>query len=82
MRVLGKVGNNKWWQRIWLACAGIVTTLVTQEQLGQLLAIAKELNLNMTEQAEPPTDALTDLKLEDGNIDTAKKNLDDLFNLL
>ena len=67
-------------EMIWCWHAGIVTTLVTQEQLAEVLAIAKELNLNMTELAQPPADNLTDL--EEGNIDTAKKTLDDLYNLL
>ncbi len=60
--------------------AGIVTTLVTQEQVPELLAIAEELTLNLTELPQPPADALTDF--EEGNIDTAKKTLDDLYNLL
>lgn len=64
----------------WCRHAGIVTTLVTQEQLPELLSIAKELNLNMAELPQPPADTLEDL--EAGNIDTAKKNLDDLYNLL
>ena len=60
--------------------AGIVTTLVTKEQIPQLLDIGKELDLKLTEQPQPPADTLTDV--EEGNIETAKKNLDDLYNLL
>ncbi|KAK9909664.1 hypothetical protein WJX75_005823 [Coccomyxa subellipsoidea] len=66
--------------RIGSPVKGIVTTLVTQEQLPELLSIAKELKLNMAELPQPPADTLEDL--EEGNIDTAKKNLDDLYNLL
>ena len=53
---------------------------MTKEQVPQLLDIAKELNLNLTEQPQPPADTLTDV--EEGNIETAKRNLDDLYNLL
>jgi hypothetical protein len=60
--------------------AGIVTTLVSSEQLDRLQAIAKELKLNLSEVPEPPMDMSIDI--EEGDVETAKKNLDDLYNLL
>ncbi|CAL8467542.1 g7080 [Coccomyxa elongata] len=66
--------------RIGSPVKGIVTTLVTKEQVPRLVDIAKELNLKFTEQPQPPADTLTDV--EEGNIETAKRNLDDLYNLL
>ena len=62
-----------------LPCAGLVTTMATSEQLGRLQEIAAELELNITEQPEPPLDIQIDTE---GDIETAKKGLDDLYNLL
>jgi len=59
--------------------AGLVTTMVTLEQLERLQEIAAELELNITEQPEPPLDIQVDTE---GDIETAKKGLDDLYNLL
>ncbi len=59
--------------------AGLVTTMVTPEQVDRLQEIAGELELSITEQSEPPLDIEIDLE---GDMDTAKKGLDDLYNLL
>ena len=59
--------------------AGLVTTMVTSEQFDRLQEIAAELELNITEQPEPPLDIQIDTE---GDIETAKKGLDDLYNLL
>ena len=59
--------------------AGLVTTMVTPEQVDRLQEIAGELELSITEQAEPPLDI--EIELE-GDMETAKKGLDDLYNLL
>ena len=59
--------------------AGLVTTLVTAEQVQGLQAIAEELEFSLREQPEPPLDIEVDLE---GNMDMAKKGLDDLYNLL
>ena len=59
--------------------AGLVTTLVTAEQVQGLQAIAEELEFCLREQPEPPLDIEVDLE---GNMDMAKKGLDDLYNLL
>ena len=59
--------------------AGLVTTMVTAEQVQGLQGIAEELEFPLREQPEPPLDIEIDLE---GNMDMAKKGLDDLYNLL
>ena len=59
--------------------AGLVTTLVTAEQAQGLQGIAEELEFCLREQPEPPLDI--EINLE-GDMDMAKKGLDDLYNLL
>lgn len=53
--------------------------MVTPEQVQRLKDIAGELELNLVEQPEPPLDIEIDMK---GDMETAKKGLDDLYNLL
>ncbi|CAL5219427.1 g1256 [Coccomyxa viridis] len=65
--------------RIGSPVKGLVTTMVTPEQVDRLQEIAGELELSITEQSEPPLDIEIDLE---GDMDTAKKGLDDLYNLL
>ncbi|CAK0742325.1 hypothetical protein CVIRNUC_001388 [Coccomyxa viridis] len=65
--------------RIGSPVPGLVTTLVTAEQVQGLQAIAEELEFCLREQPEPPLDIEVDLE---GNMDMAKKGLDDLYNLL
>lgn len=58
-------------------CSGVVTTLVTPEQLPALQAMAEALDLALQEAPEPapePVDA--------GDLEAAKQGLEDLFNLL
>ena len=62
-----------------LKCAGLVTTMVTAEQVQGLQGIAEELDFWLGEEPEPPLDIEIDLE---GNMDMAKKGLDDLYNLL
>jgi hypothetical protein len=59
-------------------CAGIVTTLVTPEELPQLLRIAEELNIEIREVQPPPPDVPD---LAEPDIDKQRKGLEDLFNL-
>ena len=59
--------------------AGLVTTMVTAEEVQGLQEIAEELEFCLREEPEPPLDIEIDLE---GNMDTAKKGLDDMYNLL
>ena len=53
--------------------------MVGPEQVERLKEIAAELELNIIEQPEPPLDIDIDME---GDMETAKKGLDDLYNLL
>ena len=53
--------------------------MVTPEEVDRLQDIAGELELNITEQPEPPLDIEIDME---GDMEVAKKGLDDLYNLL
>lgn len=59
--------------------AGLITTMVTPGQVARLQEIAGELELSLSEQQEPPLDIEIDME---GDMETAKKGLDDLYNLL
>ncbi len=53
--------------------------MVTPEQVQQLKVITRELDLKIVEQPEPPLDIEIDME---GDVESAKKSLDDLYNLL
>lgn len=53
--------------------------MVTPEEVGRLQVIAGELELDITEQPEPPLDIEIDME---GDMEVAKKGLDDLYNML
>ncbi|KAK9816599.1 hypothetical protein WJX72_002558 [[Myrmecia] bisecta] len=61
--------------RIGSPVKGIVTTLVTQEELPALLKMAEELNFELKEVAEPSRE------VREGDVDSAKRDLEDLYNL-
>lgn len=69
--------------------AGVVTTLVTEEELPALLTMAAELGVNMAQQAPLPSDLPVLNAAEGGeqggdaaaNVDAARQGLEDLFNL-
>lgn len=62
--------------------AGVVTTLVTAEQLPQLQAMAEELGIEVTQVAAPaPELPGAVVEGEELNVDAAKRGLEDLFNL-
>ena len=53
--------------------------MVTPEEVDRLQEIAGELELSIAEQPEPPLDI--EIEME-GDMETAKKGLDCLYNLL
>lgn len=65
--------------------AGVITTLVTEQHVPELLQLAQELKVHMTETPEPPTEPL---QMPDNgeapsapDVDKAKQGLEDIFNL-
>ena len=56
----------------------MITTLVTEEEKPALLRIAGELGLELQEQGEPQAA----VKDPEEDLDSAKRGLEDLFNLL
>lgn len=68
-----------------------MTTIVTPEQLPQLLAMAQQLNITLTqeqvEQPQPqlqeqgPLESAVQTEGEVVDLEAARKGLDDLFNL-
>lgn len=66
-------------------CAGVITTLVTQQHVPLLLELAQELKVQLAEASEPATDPLQ-MPGDEGStlapdVDKAKQGLEDIFNL-
>jgi hypothetical protein len=70
---------------------GIVTTLVTAEEVAELQAQAQRLGITVSEVAAPPPVALSPLVAESEDpqappapekVDALRKGLEDLFNLM
>lgn len=58
--------------------AGVVTTLVTPEQLPALQSMAAELGITITELPPPPPELPSEA---DADVEAARRGLEDLFNL-
>lgn len=65
--------------------AGVVTTLVTDEQLPALQSMAAELGINIAMQTplppELPAAAAAEQEALGMDVETARRGLEDLFNL-
>ncbi len=61
--------------------AGIVTTLVTRDELPQLERMAAELGVTVEEQASLPPELPAEGESSDTDVDAARRGLEDLFNL-
>ena len=71
---------------VWCWCAGIVTSVVTPEELGQLEGMAAELGVDLEQQPEPAVSvqplSVDELDTADPRLlDSAKQGLEDLFNM-
>lgn len=67
------------------SCAGVITTLVTEEHVPELLGIAQELKVDMNQAPEPMVEPLQVPDNGDSDlapdVDKAKQGLEDIFNL-
>ena len=67
------------------SCAGVITTLVTEEHVPELLGIAQELKVDMHQAPEPVVEPLQVPDNGDSDlapdVDKAKQGLEDIFNL-
>lgn len=61
--------------------AGVVTTLVTPGQLPALQSMAAELGITIAELPPPPPELLSEGSGAESDLDTARRGLEDLFNL-
>ncbi|KAI3429427.1 hypothetical protein D9Q98_005521 [Chlorella vulgaris] len=67
--------------RIGSSVQGVVTTLVTEDEVPRLQAMATELGIQVTLQAPPPTEMPADGEAAEADVEAARRGLEDLFNL-
>ena len=63
------------------SAAGVVTTVVTREELPRLQAMASELGVAVSEQAPLPPELPAEVEGGEADVDAARRGLEDLFNL-
>lgn len=63
------------------SAAGVVTTVVTREELPRLQAMASELGVAVSEQAPLLPELPAEVEGGEADVDAARRGLEDLFNL-
>lgn len=62
-----------------LSLAGVITSIISESESEKLKAVAKELDLKLIEETALEAKAVPD---PEADVDAAKKELEDLYNLL